>query len=47
MSLHDSYTYLSRRALESYFTEDASFNHPLCSVEPRPGSRDAILGIYQ
>ncbi|EGN97703.1 hypothetical protein SERLA73DRAFT_184511 [Serpula lacrymans var. lacrymans S7.3] len=29
------------------FTPDASFRHPLCCVEVRPGSREDILGIYE
>ncbi|KAH7106071.1 hypothetical protein BKA62DRAFT_688779 [Auriculariales sp. MPI-PUGE-AT-0066] len=34
-------------AIERYFTRDAAFNHPLCKVGAAPGSREAILKIYQ
>jgi len=30
-----------------YFTENASFSHPLCRVESAPNSRNDILSIYQ
>ncbi|KAL0948346.1 hypothetical protein HGRIS_010932 [Hohenbuehelia grisea] len=33
--------------LQRYFTHDAAFRHPLCSVEAAHGSRDKLLGIYQ
>ena len=29
------------------FTRDASFRHPMCSVEPAANSREGILGLYQ
>lgn len=34
-------------AIRKYFTEDAGFRHPLCSVSPGPLSREDILGVYQ
>ncbi|PWN53360.1 hypothetical protein IE53DRAFT_181428 [Violaceomyces palustris] len=37
-----------KACLEAYFTPDASFDHPLCSVSSSPNSRDAgLLPIYQ
>jgi len=30
-----------------YYTSDASFNHPLCSVGAAPGSREGLLRVYQ
>ncbi|KAL5521972.1 hypothetical protein ACEPAF_1828 [Sanghuangporus sanghuang] len=36
-----------RAAINRYFTPDAGFLHPLCSVHPGPGSRDEIAGIYE
>ncbi|KAG7085602.1 hypothetical protein E1B28_003153 [Marasmius oreades] len=34
-------------AAERYVTTDVGFRHPVCRVNPGPGSRDALLGIYQ
>ena len=34
-------------AFHKYFTSDAGFRHPLCSVSPAPDSRETLLGIYQ
>ncbi|KAI0260378.1 hypothetical protein BC834DRAFT_549278 [Gloeopeniophorella convolvens] len=36
-----------RSAFQRYFTSDAGFRHPLCSVEPAHNSRDAVLAIFQ
>ncbi|KAL5480501.1 hypothetical protein ACEPAI_1771 [Sanghuangporus weigelae] len=36
-----------RAAIHRYFTPDAGFLHPLCTVRPAPGSRDEIAGIYE
>jgi len=36
-----------KEAVYQYFTSDAGFRHPLCSVAPGPNSRETILGIYQ
>ena len=36
-----------KAAIERYFTDDAGFQHPMCSVTPGPNSRSRILGIYQ
>lgn len=34
-------------ALETYYTEDASFIHPFCRVNSFPGSRGRILAILK
>jgi hypothetical protein len=36
-----------KQAIYDYFTPDAGFRHPLCSVAPGPNSRENVLGIYQ
>ncbi|KDN41536.1 hypothetical protein K437DRAFT_258245 [Tilletiaria anomala UBC 951] len=37
-----------RDTLQSFFTPDASFDHPLCAVRASPNSRDSgLLPIYQ
>ncbi|KAI9742356.1 MAG: actin organization and endocytosis protein [Claussenomyces sp. TS43310] len=33
-------------AFHKYFTEDASFLHPLCLVPSRPDSRKRLIGVY-
>ena len=38
---------MQKEMVLKYFTEDASFSHPLCRVESAPNSRDDILNIYQ
>ncbi|KAH9975057.1 hypothetical protein BGW80DRAFT_1299913 [Lactifluus volemus] len=38
---------VQQAAIQKYFTKDAGFRHPLCSVDPGPNSREGILGIYQ
>ncbi|KAG8896282.1 hypothetical protein FRB99_008962 [Tulasnella sp. 403] len=35
------------KTLQTYFTEDAAFDHPLCRVDPGHNSREKILEIYQ
>ncbi|KAL0569364.1 hypothetical protein V5O48_012599 [Marasmius crinis-equi] len=32
---------------ERYVTHDVGFRHPVCRVNPGPGSRDQLLGVYQ
>ncbi|KAI0033187.1 hypothetical protein K488DRAFT_78010 [Vararia minispora EC-137] len=34
-------------ALNRFYTYDAAFRHPLCTVPSAPGSRKEILGIYR
>ncbi|WFC98513.1 hypothetical protein MYAM1_001241 [Malassezia yamatoensis] len=37
-----------RDTIQTYFTADASFDHPMCSVASYPNSRDTgVLPIYQ
>ncbi|KIJ51163.1 hypothetical protein M422DRAFT_776482 [Sphaerobolus stellatus SS14] len=38
---------LQREAILKYFTADASFNHPICKVNPGYNSRREIIKIYQ
>jgi hypothetical protein len=38
---------IQRAAILRYFTEDAGFKHPICSVRPGHGSREKLLGIYR
>ncbi|KAF8881598.1 hypothetical protein BD779DRAFT_1545686 [Infundibulicybe gibba] len=37
----------SAATVNKYFTANAGFRHPLCSVTPGPLSRESVLGIYQ
>ncbi|KAJ3544781.1 hypothetical protein NM688_g5702 [Phlebia brevispora] len=38
---------IQKAAVLKYYTPDATFRHPLCTVAGGPGSRDIILGILQ
>ncbi|EIM84830.1 uncharacterized protein STEHIDRAFT_99669 [Stereum hirsutum FP-91666 SS1] len=38
---------VQKRALERYYTSDAGFRHPLCTVPSAHNSRESVIGIYQ
>ena len=38
---------VQKKAIEKFFTSDAGFRHPICHVDPQPGSRQQLMGIYQ
>ncbi|ESK84744.1 hypothetical protein Moror_581 [Moniliophthora roreri MCA 2997] len=38
---------VQKATAEEFLTPNVGFRHPICSVSPGPGSRDALLGIYQ
>ncbi|EAU84050.2 hypothetical protein CC1G_06912 [Coprinopsis cinerea okayama7 len=38
---------LQKAAIEKFFLPEAGFRYPVYAIEPGPGSRDKILGVYQ
>lgn len=38
---------VQRETVLAYMTRDVAFEHPVCSVQSRPNSRETLLKIYQ
>ncbi|TEB22924.1 hypothetical protein FA13DRAFT_1766337 [Coprinellus micaceus] len=38
---------LQRETVETYMTKDVAFEHPVCSVQSGPNSREKVLKVYQ